>query len=84
MWPTEQFEFALHHASHLCDHNSPAARGRELFKPFKDTESFVVPILKYSIFFDFSFFVGDFIIEVSSRILAQVTGPWAPTPIANF
>jgi len=32
---------------------------------------------------DFRFFVGDVILRVVFRILAEVSGPWAPMPSTN-
>jgi len=48
----------------ISGHISPADISTELFKPFKDRESFLVSILKNWKVLYFGFFVGDVIIRM--------------------
>jgi len=43
---------------HITSHNSPADRGRELFKPSEDAESFAVSLFKNWEVLGFNFFGG--------------------------
>jgi len=60
-------------------HSSPAARAKELLKPFTDLGRFLVQLEKNFSALGLGFYVVDVTSGVFCSFLAEFTWPWAPT-----
>jgi len=70
-------------ARHICCHNSPAARARDLFKPSKDPESLLVSIEK-KIGKLWIFFCGLLHMAVGLRIFGRDDRVLGANPTSQF